>query len=669
MPESVDDVLTKVRRRFHDLQPWVERMDGDAERYRMKPFVPSGSESVDPEDAYTSNLDRVVADKVVYGIASAQRTLRVENDPAGEQRQDANDNAEKLGMGMLTLADGRLEDRAEPTVQDQLAFLAPVRGKHVICRSLLIKGPRGETIVDMLPMDPRSFVFERSARGIEWGCYLMRRERHHIRTDYPDFKFTDGVEDDKEGSTTTFAVYDYYFRDSTNEVIDYQLDGDEIIPIMGMKETFWNGVIIDDKWAKKPENVFSETFPVIVRAIGSRPTLGSSFTDGANRTMAPEEHPEDFGESVFAPNRQVTPALNRLTSYHMAATANAIDPSYVAVSSGGTWTLEKNPMNKASEVTADADAKQEIIVLPSPQTGADGQFLRGTLLSEQQAGGLAAHLLSGQPPPGGISATAMRLLGNSLGERTRPFLTAVASCLQGSIDALIAQYETGRYETLRVFGKTLDAFPFDRAIGPEHIQGHGVLSLTLAQDIPEDDQLKWATAQLAITQNAQGEALASPEYAREHIIGLQDAKLETTKQRLALAKGSAPMLGLREMAEAALRRGEMKVFEYLLKKMQEQEMREALERAALTFQYTQLVGQGGIAGMMAALQGPGGSPNGQQNGSASAGPGPRPEVQPEAARNPAAGQQPSLEAGRNSTAPRPGTQDPLDAVGLGSPRG
>jgi hypothetical protein len=633
--DQIQRILDRIRRRFNALSDVIKRMDEDEARWRMDPFKPDAREGVAPEDAYTTNIERVIAEKVVYGIASSNVIVRVNQDPGSTDTQDANNEYERLNIGFLNEADRRLEAQGQPPVLDQLAWYSPNRGRYVIARALLMKNEDGETLVDILPMDPRNFVFDRDPEGITWAVYRMTRTRREIRDSYPNFRF-ESVGNDFEEMDDQYPelIYDYYTR-SRKRKPD------------GTFKTIWlNGVIIDEKWAKRPTDTFAEVAPIIVRAVGSMPNMGQVFDGGGLLN-----HEANFGESVYAPNRGIVRALNRMRSYRMALTAYQVDRAYKAKSIGGNLTFEENPLKKGSEVTLDTTAQEEVEVIDVPGMGIDAQMLEGGITADAQAGGLSAQALSGQPPPGGLSAAAMRLLGNNLGERTRPFLKPVETCLLGCLEALSAQYETGSYRPIRVVGKTIRREAFDRQIHPESIAEHGTLTLKLMQVLPEDENVKWATAQLAITPNSFGESLADVEYAREEILGLQDAQLPSTRQTLERAKMAAPMLGLNEMYHAAVRRGEDDTAAYIAGRIQQMGIQEFLEDQSKMYAFMQAMAGPQPLQTAAAGMGGGGIPGGAPGGAPAGGPGVRPEVAAAANYTTQTGP-PSPVAGEASTAPR-----------------
>ncbi len=641
----------KIERKFEKKQPVIDRMDQDYQRYKMTPFVPSQEEALDEEDAYTTNLDRVSADKAARFIGSAERIIRTVKDSADKQRNLANENLEKFAIGVLSHVDERLDARGELSVQDQLAWYSPVRGQHVVMRSLLTKDSRGETVPEMLPMDPRNFVFEKGDDELEWCAYRMVRTRDDIQARYPKFRFeqpAQNVQDREQGSgAARETLYDYYeTRRDKVTITDPQTQQEMTLTV----KTYWNAVIVphENRLAKPFHNTHAVHFPVIVRAAGLNPGIAPFVT--LNDELGEEEVDDTLkeqGDSIFALTRQITPFLNRVTSYNMKLTAMAADPSIVHQSSDGTASYDQSVFQKGSEVPTASSNQEEVAVLEPPKTGVDAQLLLTRVLDDYHAGGPSPIGL-GAFPPGGLSASAIRLFGNSESERVGPFLRPVVSCILGALNAQIAQFETGSYRPIQVVGKSLSG-PFEDTIKAEDLRGHGLLSVELVPILPTDDNLKWITAQIATAPNANGEVMTSMQYAREDILKIQDSELEDSRIRLSQAKNAAPVLTLIEMMEAALRANEREKAQYLQGRIQQLLLQEKIEFMALL----QAFGMGMDGPLQTAAQGMGGQ-NGGGGQQTAQGPGPRPEMA--SVQNFRGPFTPSPTAGQNSTAARPGAR-------------
>jgi len=469
------------------------------------------------------------------------------------------------------------------------------------------------------------------------------KTRSEIRDTYQGFMFTSESEsEDQDDGDQLELVHDYYeYRKPTYAPVVMTLDQMGMPVETGGEQltgAYWNGVIINDQFAKPMEDTYAVKCPIVVRAVGSMPNLPQSQDSPDNTRF--------FGDSVFALNRGITRMVNRITSYKVALTAAAVDRSYTVSSRGGSLSFADNPFKKGTPIALDPDNLETVQPIEAAQVGQTGESLSFQVNTDWAAGGLADHAISGTPPPGGLSAAALRLLGSNLGERTRPFLKPVESVIQGGLEALVSQYETGSYLPIKVSGKTNTNQAFDREIPPELIKGHGTLTVKLKQDLPQDDQLVWATAAMATQKDSQGDAMVSKQWARENMLGIQDSKLEDQRLSMERANASFPVLSLMKMYDSALARGEQDDAQIL----------------------RMTIGQA-LSQMMSAQQN--GAQSGSQNGaqSMSQPAGTPAEVSSIENSNPGTvGASPSPNAGQNTAQPRPGGQNAaLASVGLIGP--
>ena len=216
--EIVADVLNKIETLFDQDQPLHDRMDMDYSSWRLTHFVPDEEEGVDPEDAYTTNSMRTLADKIESFISGSEQVVRVHNDAADEQKRAANDNLERLVIGMHRQINKRMQRKGEPLLIPQLAWYSTVRGGRIATRSLLRKKPNGETFAEIKPLDPRHLVVQFGEEEPVFAAYRMTQTRSEIRDTYKNFKFYDVTLDD--GHEVEF-VYDCYERQIVNGEVKY----------------------------------------------------------------------------------------------------------------------------------------------------------------------------------------------------------------------------------------------------------------------------------------------------------------------------------------------------------------------------------------------------------------------------------------------------------------
>jgi len=656
--EPVEGIWEKIDKRFQAHQGLISRMEKSMGKWRIERYVPPVTEAVDPENAYTSNLDGVLARKVVYSIAGSSPRVRIENDAAWPDRKTANENAERFAIGCLNIGDEMQRKRAQPTIIKQLAFFATVRGGYVVCRGLLNKNKAGETFPDWLPMDPRNFVFSRGSDGLEWCAYRFELTRAEIRKRWPKFSFSVHGDDPyiTEDETKAEVVYDFYERRG-GQVLSVDMEG---MPVLREKEFFYNGVLIDHRFAREMGDTHAVEWPITVVPVGYMPELGTQHP------VTNKDTSRDFGEDVFALTQGITDTIDLVGSYATQAIAGQVHPAYKKKGSGGGPDTPDYPLAAGQETNLDSDADQDIEPYRPPDIGMAPRMLFDIATSEWYAGGLTAHAL-GQMPPGGLSGAALRLVGSNIGERSHPFLGPVQECIESCLSAQLAQFDEGGYGPLEVWGKTLSDARFDRPISSEDVAGHGRLSFHLLQHLPEDDLQKWTIAEMATRPDQTGKRLVPPEWAQSNLLGIEDTSLMNQQQDVERVKDMMPLITLLDWRESAEKSGEMNVVAYLDRKIEEEFTKDYLQQLVLKYQMIQIGGQGSLAELMAFVGGLReggleGNVGGKPKGMTSAG------MSMENLRPGTTGRNPSPEAGLNSPNPRPGSRveedSRLNAAGL-----
>ena len=594
--ESIESIIDRIRDREQATLALRARMDEDYLLYRGDPYIPPAGEGMMREDAYTSPRPKIVADKLIGAIAAAEMVVRVHNDAENEEGRDVNNNYERLGIGMLRHIDRMLYDSGKQPLRFQLGFYGIVRGGYVAARALLKKDIDGETYEDVLPIDPRHLMIEFGHREPIWAAVVTVRSRKQVRDEYPDFKFESEDENDRERQE---KVIDYYYIEGK-----------------GKSKRYMNCVIIDRRYAKKPSNTFAARFPIVARAVGANPGV-HSYSLGDQHMPVGGYAVEDFGESIFAPIRNIIKFTNRLRTYRMALTRSAVKGVYKVYSQGGEKEIEGGIDEATKEIALDSSSGEDVKPLEIIQLTRDTDTLEAAAnidlgdatLPEQSFGRLD------QP----VSGIALRILGSSIGERLEPYIRPVESCVEGIVETLAAQYETGRYKPLKVHGKTYDSQDFNRPIEPKDIEGHGEINVTLEPDLPEDRLEKWQIAALAHTPGANGQPVVSDQTIWDRILNLQDGNLERTRIHASMARTSPPTMLLMTQLEAAWKSQDVGAIQFLQTEIRRLEEQKEMEDVARRIAFMSLLMQnpvgaaaGGMGGAPARGGGGGQNPNGSQ---------------------------------------------------------
>ena len=640
---AIERILNKVDRKEQVFEKRTAFMDSDYEwGWKNIPFVPMPTEGITIKDAITTNFAKVLARKVSNGVGYAERIIRVLDDADNEEFRDKNNAYERWCVGVLEMADERLQSGGmNSTVQGENAWNAVVRGGWIGTRAVLIKDAQGETIPDIVPVDPRNLVYEKGRGEPLWAAIITQRAKQDIRDEYPRFRFgiENNVQHHDDDDDELARVIDYYWTE----------DGKRM-----------NCVIIDGQYAKKPTDTFAVNFPIVIRLIGNNPgVMNYSLKDTIDGTR---EIPgiEDVGDSIFAALRHVIPQVNRLASYRMALTARAVQGTLIVKSRDGTKELDQDAFSSGAELGLSTDNDEDIGLLPISQLTSDAGQLEGELRLDESNAGLSDPALGRLTSP--VSGAALQILSQADNEVVAPFLKAVESMLAGVLDNLGRQYETGRYKDIEVRGKTHTDQPFNKVIAPDDIKGHNLLSVELRQTQPQDDFALWQAAQVASQVDpSTGTALVSKQYAATKIAKVQDYDLEKRRMSGARIRASSAKYELLTQWHAARLSGEPEeVIQLLEMDIQREIEREAMEEAAMQYQFEQSVNanpMAAAAGMNGAAQPGGGAGVQDMANPATVSADPRLLAQAGTMGVSAA---PSPDAGYNTTAPR----NTAEAAGL-----
>ena len=640
---AIERILNKVDRKEQVFEKRTAFMDSDYEwGWKNIPFVPMPTEGITIKDAVTTNFAKVLARKVSNGVGYAERIIRVLDDADNEEFRDKNNAYERWCVGVLEMADERLQSGGmNSTVQGESAWNAVVRGGWIGTRAVLIKDAQGETVPDIVPVDPRNLVYEKGRGEPLWAAIITQRAKQDIRDEYPRFRFgiENNVQHHDDDDDELARVVDYYWTQ----------DGKRM-----------NCVIIDGQYAKKPTDTFAVNFPIVIRLIGNNPgVMNYSLKDTIDGIR---EIPgiEDVGDSIFAALRHVIPQVNRLASYRMALTARAVQGTLIVKSRDGTKELDQDAFASGAELGLSTDNDEDIGLLPISQLTSDAGQLEGELRLDESNAGLSDPALGRLTSP--VSGAALQILSQADNEVVAPFLKAVESMLAGILDNLGRQYETGRYKDIEVRGKTHTDQPFNKVIAPDDIKGHNLLSVELRQTQPQDDFALWQAAQVASQVDpSTGTALVSKQYAATKIAKVQDYDLEKRRMSGARIRASSAKYELLTQWHAARLSGEPEeVIQLLEMDIQREIEREAMEEAAMQYQFEQAVNanpMAAAAGMNGAAQPGGGAGVQDMANAATVSADPRLLAQAGTMGVSAA---PSPDAGYNTTAPR----NTAEAAGL-----
>ena len=143
-----EDIVRLVDSHYTATEPLRQRMQDDHSLYRLDPY-----DAGEGYQSYTSNEPHNYAQKIIGWISGAEMTVRIPHDQAAPDLRERNDMKERFMIGVLKSADERLCRMMMPSIRDQLAWYASLRGWYA-GRAILAKNKDGSTHVDITPWDP-----------------------------------------------------------------------------------------------------------------------------------------------------------------------------------------------------------------------------------------------------------------------------------------------------------------------------------------------------------------------------------------------------------------------------------------------------------------------------------------------------------------------------------
>ena len=573
------------------------RMDDDYALWRLDPFSPPIELGIAPEDAYTTNRPRVLAKKVIAFISNTEVVMRVpDSSQRNRESRRANDALEELAIGILKNADKRRRRRIEVGVQSALAAYTVIRGGWAAARGILRKRANGQTFEDILPLDPRHLIIQKGDEEPLWAAYRHSMTRGQIRDKYPQFSFrteTAGMEDDDQ----TQCVYDYYRRQPNpryGKVLETPFDTHPFIYTLG--------VLIDEQWARREVNVHTMGFPVVAFPVEEVPLLAPSNKFDAHDMQ------RDFGESIFAEDRAIWERQSLALSYAMDLMAKSSDPEKKVRSITGTTDIEGAIGEKGATIPLSTANEEDVEYMQQPDFNRAALTLLQMISQDEITGSLPPQAFGILDKP--LSSVALRQLGNNLEHKVLPRMKAVEQVIEGCLEVMIGQFETGAFAPIEVSGRRGDNTPFNRPISVEDIQDHDNLEVSLRLQLPEDDNARLAQANMLL-QPVPGtnETLASVQYVRERVLNMQSSDSVRSQNLEQMARLSSPVALALEQFRAAEETGD----EHLISVTFDQ-----LQLAALQHTVQTNLGMAQLQQLMQGVIPPGMGPGGGGNGTGGA---------------------------------------------------
>ena len=474
---KASDIIDKVDVHYDNTEKLRQRMEDDYSLYRLDPY-----DAGDGYQSYTSNAPQTYADKVISWIVSSEMVARIPNIHENEEIRFANNNKEKVFLGMLRSADERLKNSLSPSIKNQLAFYIAIRGWYA-GRALLTKKNDGATYVDISPWDPMHTYWGVGADGLAWACHKIQKGRAEIEEEYGvriNGEATDRADED------WLYVYDYY-------------DKEENIVVIG------NGQVV-----KKATAHGSPRVPVFIGPVGSTPPVQAL----AQHTDI-ESTVEDFGESVFKSSRDVYEKNNFMMSIMLELTARARRQGLKIKSRDGSKTLDEDPYKEGTEISLAQG--EDVEPLGLLEMSRETQGFMGVLTGDMQRGTLP-HSIYGDLQFQ-LSGFAINTLRQGIDSVLQPRMEALEDAYMKMCMLLCDQYMSGNFRAMELSGRDMNRAYFNEVITPESIEMAKDIEISFVGQLPQDDMSKMSMAQIA----REGPNPLLPDiFIRDKILGLQD---------------------------------------------------------------------------------------------------------------------------------------------------
>ena len=386
MAESASEISAKVNSKMQEFSPRFERMDEDFEIWDMQ----ETSATIDYDGGkhktvsstkrgsdihVISNDLRTFADQVYSTLASAEMGIMVRMaQEEGEDKRDDIGKLERLMRFAMDMVDRRLRKQVLPALRDNTIWYSINRG-WAAARVLVYKTKSGEVIFDILPQDPRWLAFETCADGLSWTGYKTFRSEEKLKGEWG---YTGGAK-------------------NNNEVIDYWRQIDNGV--------FENAVVSGANFVKKPTKYKMRSFPEIIVPVATRPPLAASSESST-------EMVEGYGDSIYAPARDINRTWNRMASV-VATHANLLSKQPTINYYDDQGEIIKSTVYLAEYVKNLPMGHNELKEAPMKDISPVVANLLG-LLSQQKERAMLPNIPVGSPAPSGTLYNLVQEQGNKI---------------------------------------------------------------------------------------------------------------------------------------------------------------------------------------------------------------------------------------------------------------
>ena len=532
-PWTRDAIIKAVDRHETDTQALRDRMEADYSKWRLDPHQnidPVTDEVLEDYAVYTSNAPKTFGNKIVAMLSQAEVLVRVEHINDKTHPPEADNDKERLAIGLLHAADERMVRLLQPTIQAALAWNICIRGGYVGGRALLVKRPDGRTYADITPWDPLHTHWGLGQDGLAWACYKIRKTPTQILTEYGI-----AVQESKRQETPSenteqegIDVYDFY------------------------TDTF-NQVETANETLKSPTPHGAGEVPAFLVLVGSTPlTQAKGVTDTI----------KDVGESVFEAVRDVYEKHNDIMSIMLELVRRARRQGIKLFSDDGKKSLPEDPYVEGTVVQLSKRQGEDVAPLGLLEMTKETGAFMGLVAGETQRGSLpysAYGELQFQ-----LSGYAITQLGQGIESVLYSRVDAMKHIYLQIANLLYRQYTSGLFDPMQLSGQDRSRKYFSAVISPQALEQTCDYTVKVVAQLPSDDVAKWSMAQMA----RQGPVpAASDSWIRENILGMQDAQEMDNQIKMQMAERGLAEATLFTLMKAAEDQGQPEVARFYFQKL------------------------------------------------------------------------------------------------------
>lgn len=483
-------------------------------------------------DNVTFNTPKHEADTVVQMLEGSRPNFRIHDEKKNGKKEAA---IEYFLISMFSSADEWNGLKLLPPLKTSLSFWGALRGWMAL-KTLVYKEKKGDLIPDITAVDPRFLSWGIGRNGLTWACYKT-------------FRLADEVEDD----------YDHRPDEDEAEISDFWTPKENI-------------VLVDGKEVMREKHNLGYV-PFVIHPITTFPKI-----IGESKTTA-KTHIKNWGESVFAANRDLYKTVNKILTVWMSLAIKSHNPGFWISTDDSTFTLEETPYGKGTSVMLPGDAK--VIPVFPPDIANSVPELANVLFGAIQRGGISwpagyGQLWKGQE----LSGQALEQLKRGIDKIITPLLVGLGLIYSRSARMIEEQFLTYEEEWLAE-GEDSKGRHFYRPITPEDLSGNHEIEIEFLSITPEED-----TNNLAKAKMLKEMALASDRYIREKTVQFQDYVLVEDQIREQEAELLSPKIKMLRVIEALKRQNKKEEASLLtadfLKMLQQEQISDAAGMKELT---------------------------------------------------------------------------------------